>query len=188
MGGRRHPIQMSYLAKNLVYFLGPEEKSATQAACAQAIGLGQSAISKIKSGKTKESGYLTVMKLADYFNVSMDDLVRRDIAQVGVSPKSQPGKLDPVRMGLALTSFDKSLKDMEIQGRLGTLVEPLQFAYSKAFLVRDPDSQEDRQLFDELVKSHLRGWKDGRRGVAGEGAGEDRKAKAQRAQAGHRRP
>lgn len=102
------------------------------------------------------------------------------------APPSQPARLDPARLGLALTSFDKALRDMEIQGQLGTLVEPLMYAYEKAFRVRDPNSDDDRALFDDLVAVHLRGWIDDRGRVAAPGEAEDRKAAPARKKAGRR--
>lgn len=174
---------MDYLIPNL-RFLASRAEAAGQESAGKAAKVTQSAVSKIITGKTKEPGYRTVSGLARHFGVSLDDLVNRDLAQHGVSKPSQPSQLDPVRMGLALTSFDKALSDMEIQGQLGTLVEPLQFAYEKAFKVPNPDAKADRVLYDELVETHLRGWKNGRGRVVEASEGEDRALKAKGKKAG----
>lgn len=99
-----------------------------------------------------------------------------------IQDQSQRALLDIDRLGVALTAIDKALRDVEIQGRLGTLAEAVQWAYGRAFTLRDVADQAQRELFDELVAMHLGSW-DGRTGVVETGAGEDRTVAATRPQA-----
>lgn len=100
--------------------------------------------------------------------------------------QSQPAQLDLARLGLALTAIDKALAHMELQGRLGLLAESLQFAYARAFKVSDPESAEQRELFDDLVAERLGGVFDERGRVVEASAGENRKASPTRKKAGNR--
>jgi hypothetical protein len=99
------------------------------------------------------------------------------------APPSQSAGLEIDRLGVALTAIDKALDDRVIQGRLGTLAEVLQFAYQRALKMNDPSDPHQRELFDDVVREHLRGW-DGRERVAGTGAREDREVAAQTARTG----
>jgi DNA-binding XRE family transcriptional regulator len=162
---------MKYLAKNSLFLR--QRADLGQVQFGQLLGIHQTSVGRMEKGQVK-STIESVVRLAQYAGVTVDDLLNRDLAVEGAAQASQPAQLDQVRMGLALTSFDKALKDMEIQGQLGTLVEPLLYAYSKAFKVKDPDSREELEHYDELVESHLRGWKSGRGRAVEEGQGEDR--------------
>jgi DNA-binding XRE family transcriptional regulator len=174
---------MKYLAKNTLFLRGQSGLGQTQ--FGELLGIHQTSVGRMEKGAVKSS-IESVVRLAKHAGVTVDDLLNRDLATEGMTTPSQPAQLDLVRMGLALTSFDKALKDMEIQGQLGTLVEPLLYAYSKAFKVKDPDSREDRELYDELVESHLRGWKSGRGRVVEAGQGEDRSPSPKSKKARHR--
>jgi len=171
------------LTKNLAFLLRGDKQA--QAAIAERIGVSQGTISKWsklhEKGSSSEPEFRNMAILANKLGVPLEDLAYRDIEREGLSRSpSQPATLDISRIGLALTSVDKALRDMEIQGRLGTLAEPLQFAYSKAFGVVDPGSKAERERYDELVEANLRGWRSGRTGTIETGEDEDSSAKAPR--------
>ncbi|MBR7147012.1 MAG: helix-turn-helix transcriptional regulator [Oscillospiraceae bacterium] len=53
-----------------------EERKISQLKLAMDLGLNQNAISRYESG-TREADYKTLVRLADYFNVSVDYLLER---------------------------------------------------------------------------------------------------------------
>ena len=114
-------------------------------------------------------------------------------AALGVHPgeffadlPSQPTGLDLERLGVALTAMEKALDDRVIQGHLGTLAEALLFAYLRSVKLNDPADPHQRELFDDVVREHLRGW-DGRGGTVEPGQIQDRPVAAKAARAGGRK-
>lgn len=125
-----------------------------------------------------------------------DDMARKIEAELGLETgwmdnpaegsQSQPAQLDIDRLGVALTAIDKALRDMEVQGSLGTLSDAVQFAYGETFELGDIRNSAQLALFDRIVATHLRGWNGQERevGDTAEGAGKNRKAAPQRKKAG----
>lgn len=147
-------MQMDYLISNLTFLNGRPDLNRGQAAAGTTAGVSQSAISKIITQKTKEPGFRTVMGLAKHFGVSAEDLLNRNIAVDGLSGPSHALTLDIGRLGTALTSMDKALKDVHISGRLGKLSKALTYAY----LAQDKfkgSLDEMRDVYDELVAKEL---------------------------------
>lgn len=100
--------------------------------------------------------------------------------------QSQNVQLDLDTLGVALTAIDKALRDVEIQGKLGTLAESVQWAYRRAAtMLKDPSDPAQRHMFDEMVAMHLGSW-DGRSGAAEASTGKDRTAEAARTEDGDR--
>lgn len=93
-----------------------------------------------------------------------------------VQPQSQAATLDTARLGIALAAIDNALRHVEVQGKLGTLAEAVQYAYQRSFQIRDITDAAQLELFDELVSERLggRSGRSGRSGITQEGTTEDR--------------
>lgn len=63
--------------------------ASTQADIAQIVGLSRSAVSALENNKNDPS-IDTLIKLADYFNVTIDELVRHDLSQRSKHFSTQP--------------------------------------------------------------------------------------------------
>lgn len=187
---------MGNLAKNLRDYMQLHELG--EEAAAKALGIHQSTLNRlINPGSSKpirNPSQATLQKIADALEVTVDAVVRRDLSISAHSVdttempiRSHPAKLDLARLGIALTAIDKALAGVEIQGKLGTLAEAIQFAYARAFSVSDVDNQAQRALFDELVAVKIGGGRVERGGIAARGPREDRKAAPQKSNAGGRR-
>lgn len=77
---------MTFLAKNLDHLAGLQT-TRKQELLADVAEISQGTVSKILQGRYATS-YLNVLAWAEHFRVSIDDLVRRDIASDGVSQPS----------------------------------------------------------------------------------------------------
>ena len=185
---------MSHVSGNVRWFM--RHRSLKEQAAANVFGVSQPTVNRLVNASSsrplRDPSHSTLEKIAKGMGVSVDALVNVDFEAeglVGVSRPaalSQSSQLDLGRLGIALTSIDKALAGVEIQGKLGLLAEAIQFAYARAFAVRNPDDPSQRELFDELVASHLGGW-NGRTGAVETSEVEHRKATSSRAKAGGRR-
>ena len=98
------------LIKNLTW-LTRNPSSSGQAAAGSTAQVGQSAVSKIISGRTKQAGYRTVAGLARHYGYSVDDLVFRDLERDGPSVPSQPARPDTAKLANLIESVECVIVD-----------------------------------------------------------------------------
>lgn len=98
-----------FLAANLRFLTRGEAE--IQAKAAAAAGVGQPAISKIITGRVKEPSYRTVLGLARYFGVSVDDLLTRDLERDGPSVPSQPTRIDAGKLADLIETVEGAIAD-----------------------------------------------------------------------------
>lgn len=155
---------MSNLAKNLRAYM--TEHGYGEEAAAKAIGISQSTLNRlIKSNSSrpiKNPKRDTLEKIATALGLTLDGAVNEvsqpRVAEPAPRYQSQPAQPDLDRLGVALTAIDKALKDVVIQGRLGTLAEALQYAYAETYGMDDIHDRTQRLLFDRIVATRLRDW------------------------------
>ena len=94
-----------YIHKNLKYLR--DLKGMTQDQVAEMFGKQKGAVSAYEKGKSIPPGDILV-KLAQYFEVSIDDFVLRDIEKEGTSEAPLPQ--DPAEMDAVLLSTIKRLE------------------------------------------------------------------------------
>lgn len=133
-----------YLSKNLKFLTSQGGKRASDAA--EALGMGQPGINKIANGKTGEAGYRTVAKLAAFYDLTIDDLVLRDLEAEGTAPASQAAGLDTARLTLMLECMEGALSDAKRQ------LDPDRKARILTLLYADPGIGNTR----EAVQAALR--------------------------------
>lgn len=132
---------------------------------------------RIVNGQIEQPAPDSLIPWAHHFGVRLEWIVTgKPPKEAPAVAQSQPVGLDLDRIGLALTAIDKALSDMVIQGVLGTLAEPLEFAYRRALRIEDHTSPKEREKLDSEVRKSLRGWVDGRGRTFEAGAGEGRAA------------
>ena len=98
-----------FLAPNLRFLTRGEAE--IQAKAAAAAGVGQPAISKIITGRVREPSYRTVLGLARYFGVSVDDLLTRDLERDGPSAASQPAGIDASKLADLIETVEGAIAD-----------------------------------------------------------------------------
>lgn len=138
-------MDRDYLSKNLKYLTSRQDGKGEKEA-AEAIGLGQSAINKIANERTQEAGYRTATKLAAFYDVSIDDLVLRDLETEGAFPASQATGLDTSRLALMIECMEGALLDAKRQ------LDPDRKARILTLLYADPGIGNTR----EAVQAALR--------------------------------
>lgn len=91
-----------------------EEKRLTQQELAEEMGLAQSTIAMIESGK-KEGSTKTLKKLADFFNISIDYLLSEDEEQDKINEYEEQNKIFFSKFGkLSIKDRNKIIKMMEL--------------------------------------------------------------------------
>lgn len=147
---------MNYLASNLKFLKGER----TQVQLEELTGIKQTTISRIlnpaRADGISDPGILTVKALADLFQVSLDDILSRDIAKNGRSPQSQVSGFDRDRLGTALTAIETALTDEGISGKWGKVAPAVIWAY-EALAEEIPQTPHQRAIFDAAVKFNLLG-------------------------------
>lgn len=163
-----------FLDKNLAYVLEKAKREGiTQVQLSELVGVGQPTISKWKNlglrrtdaGAAPEPTFRGMAKLASKLDFSLDDLAFRDMGQLE-KVASQPMGLDLHRLGHALTSFDKALKDQKIRGSMGKLAKTFAVAYRLTEGFDNLHDAKQRTAYDAMVLGALKGDVDGQR-VAG---------------------
>lgn len=195
-------MAMSWVGKNLRWYM--REHNLREQAAAARLGVSQSTVNRLvntnSSRPNRDPGQSTLQKIARSMGVTVDALVNTDlslnpfsatkVAEAQVGYGSQPVLPDLDRLGVALTAIDKALRDVEVQGRMGTLAEAVRFAYLETFGVEDIHDRAQLALYDRIVATHLRDW--GSHGQtesrdAEAGAGQHSEAAAPRASHGRGR-
>lgn len=207
-------MPMSWVGKNLRWYM--DTLGMTEPRAAATLGLSQSTINRLinqsSSRPNRDPSQSTIQKLARGMGVSADALMTQDLSEIYAdgaifteypdgrgelslpaalpAPQSQPVLPDLDRLGVALTAIDKALRDVEVQGRMGTLAEAVRFAYLETFSVEDIHDRAQLALYDRIVATHLRDWgshgqTEGRDAEAG--AGQHSEAAAPRASHGRGR-
>lgn len=149
---------MSPLSKNLKHLL--DAGKLTQPYVAEKTGVQQGTISKIKTGKLPDPGYQSVLALARFFGVTVDDLVTRDLATEAstTQAESQPANLDPKIMSSALVSVKEAMDYFKVpQGRLYEIPSVVIFAYHHRSTYPAELSKAQYAVFDESVRNSLKG-------------------------------
>lgn len=208
-------MAMSWVGKNLRWYM--DTLGMTEPRAAAALGLSQSTINRLinqsSSRPNRDPSQSTIQKLARGMGVSADALMTQDLSKIyadgaifteyqdgrgelslpaaAAAPQSQPVLPDLDRLGVALTAIDKALRDMAIQGQLGTLAAAVQAAYIESFKVEDIHDRAQLALYDSIVAKDLREWRreHGRAESrdAEAGAGQHREVAAPRASHGRGR-
>lgn len=206
---------MSWVGQNLRWYM--DTLGMTEPRAAAALGLSQSTINRLvnqsSSRPNRDPSQSTLQKLARGMGVTADALMTQDLSKIyadgalftqhpdgrgelslpaaATAPQSQPVLPDLDRLGIALTSIDKALRDMAIQGQLGTLAAAVQAAYIESFKVEDIHDRAQLALYDSIVAKDLREWRrehgQAESGNAGASAGQHREAAPPRAAHGGRR-
>lgn len=173
---------MSWVGQNLRWYM--DVLGMTEPRAAATLGLSQSTINRLvnqsSSRPNRDPSQSTLQKLARGMGVTADALMTQDLSKIYADgalftqypdgrgelslPKTAPGgQSQPVlpdidRLGVALTAIDKALRDVEIQGKLGTLAAAVQVAYLETFSVEDIHDRAQLALYDRIVAAHLRDW------------------------------
>lgn len=148
---------MNFLSRNLRHLMG----DMSQVDLAAATGVNQTTISRIlkPEGKAgiRDPGMATFKPIAEYFGVSLDDFLTRDIAQHGRSPASQDSGIDKDKLGTALTAVEKALMERGVSGQMGKVAPAVIWAYDKLGRIPQAMNEDQRELFDAGVKLILLG-------------------------------
>lgn len=174
----RDHLGMKFLAKNAKDLRQVAEMNQTQ--FGEKLGIHQTSVGRMEKGAHTTS-IETVIALARYAKVSVDDVLNRDLAIEGASSPSQAPTLDLSKLGHALTSIDMALSNRKIRGSMGKLAKTLAFAYRMTASFPDMETRtEQREAYDLLVKHELVGELDGQRdgGVIEGREGRDRSTAA----------
>lgn len=173
---------MDWVGKNLRWYM--DTLRMTEPRAAATLGLSQATINRLinqsSSRPNRNPSQSTLQKLARGMGVSVDALMSQDLSKIyadgavfteypdgrgelslpaaTLAPQSQPVLPDLDRLGVALTAIDKALRDVEVQGRMGTLAEAVRFAYLETFGVEDIHDRAQLALYDRIVATHLRDW------------------------------
>lgn len=99
------------LLTNLRFLTQAETGTGGQAGAGKAAGIGQPAVSKILTQRTREPGYKTVLGLAQHFGVTVDDLLTRDLERDGPSVASQPTGLDVGKLANLIETVEGAIVD-----------------------------------------------------------------------------
>ena len=205
---------MDWVGKNLRWYM--DALQMTEPRAAATLGLSQATINRLinqsSSRPNRNPSQSTLQKLARGMGVSVDALMSQDLSKIyadgaiftehpdgrgelslpaAPQSQSQPVLPDLDRLGIALTAIDKALRDMAIQGQLGTLAAAVQAAYIESFKVEDIHDRAQLALYDSIVAKDLREWRreHGRAESrdAEAGAGQHREAASPRAPHGRGR-
>lgn len=157
---------MALLDKNLRFLILHQPISHED--LGEKIGMSQPNVGRIFNGKTANPGYLTVQALAHHFDVSLNDLLTRDLEVEGRADPSQSVPLDPEIMASALVTVDKALKHYRVDfERLYEHSELLMLAYRLRLQQPRTMTKDQYALFDQAVISMFREVGD----VGGNGGG-----------------
>jgi transcriptional regulator with XRE-family HTH domain len=153
---------MALLDKNLRYLL--RQQPISQESLGKLVGMSQPNLGRIIRGVTPNPGYLTVQALAQHFNVSLNDLVFRDLEHEGVGTPSQSVALDAEIMASALVTVDKALKHYRVDfARLYEHSELLMLAYMLRLQHPRTMTKAQYAIFDQAVISMFSGVENGAR-------------------------
>jgi len=139
---------MTYLVTNVLHLAAA--RGLDQKVIGKAAGVAQSTISRIYNNKIGDTGYLGVQKLAAFFGVTMDDLVNRNIAENGVSSKSQTGRPDLETLASAMEFLGLVSQRQVVPIDFSTDSEALLYAYD--LIAQDPAGFDHEQAMGQMVE------------------------------------
>lgn len=146
------------LTKNLAFLLAGDGQA--QTTIADKIGVTQGTVSKwsklYERGSKSEPEFRGMARLAAALGISLDDLARRDLEGEGISPptqlhqnQSQPVRLDPARLALAIGTFEGALQDAN------RVLDPDRKARIISLLYADPGIPDTREAFEAAIRGYF---------------------------------
>lgn len=185
---------MTPLQKNLIHFAalrGLNQKEMGDIASISQTTYGRTVAAK-RGDAIKDPGCFAVQAWASYFNVTIDDLMNRDIAVEGLSAESHLATFDRSTMASALVTVKEALREYDVGiDELHLLAPVIVYSYEMRSALPREMSKPAYRAYDESVRLKLKGVLDeienGNGVVAERGAGSGSKAKATRQKARNRR-